>query len=112
MTQDVCACGCGAIPPLANKTVRKLGWIKGKPRPLVPGHRRSRNQPLSQVGDKELFEYALQASSLKQIKIHFGLPLRGGFHSKLRQRLAKLGIDPNEIARRGRKPSIQYILGS
>ena len=34
----MCQCGCGEETPLAPRTRKSRGWIKGQPRPLRPGH--------------------------------------------------------------------------
>ena len=33
-----CACGCGEHVPIATKTDRRYGAIKGKPRRYMPSH--------------------------------------------------------------------------
>ena len=33
-----CLCGCGQTPPVAPRTRKSRGWVKGEPRPLCPGH--------------------------------------------------------------------------
>jgi hypothetical protein len=34
----LCECGCGQPAPVAPKTVRKYGWVKGQPKRFVHGH--------------------------------------------------------------------------
>lgn len=37
-----CECGCGRPAPIAAKTIRHLGWIKGQPHRFINGHTCSR----------------------------------------------------------------------
>ena len=34
----LCECGCGRPAPIANRTDRKYGWIKGQPKRFIRGH--------------------------------------------------------------------------
>lgn len=36
-----CRCGCGEVPPIATYTKRRLGYVKGQPRPYIPAHGRA-----------------------------------------------------------------------
>jgi hypothetical protein len=33
-----CECGCGRPAPIATKTDRRYGWVRGKPRRFILGH--------------------------------------------------------------------------
>ena len=44
-TVQLCACGCGQPAPIATKTDRRFGWIKGEPMRFVLGHANRRNLP-------------------------------------------------------------------
>jgi hypothetical protein len=35
----LCQCGCGKPAPISDKTDRKYGWTKGKPKRFIVGHR-------------------------------------------------------------------------
>lgn len=39
----LCLCGCGATPPISKDSVRKKGYVKGRPRWYVPGHNRRKS---------------------------------------------------------------------
>jgi hypothetical protein len=39
-TDGLCLCGCGQVPPIANRTRYSEGWVKGEPIPFVPHHKR------------------------------------------------------------------------
>ncbi len=34
----LCECGCGQVAPIAKKTNRKRGWVKGEPLRFIQGH--------------------------------------------------------------------------
>ena len=34
----LCKCGCGGLAPIAKRTNRLIGWIKGQPRCFIKGH--------------------------------------------------------------------------
>lgn len=38
MSDGLCECGCGEPAPIATKTDRAFGWIKGQPKRFVNGH--------------------------------------------------------------------------
>ncbi len=38
MTVKLCECGCGNPAPIAERTVRKMGWIKGEPKRFIQHH--------------------------------------------------------------------------
>ena len=38
----LCRCGCGAAAPIATKTDRRWGIIRGEPRPYIQGHNPAR----------------------------------------------------------------------
>lgn len=37
--EGLCQCGCGRKTKVSNRTLVSHGWVVGKPRPFVPGHR-------------------------------------------------------------------------
>jgi hypothetical protein len=39
----LCECGCGLPAPIAKKTCRASGWLKGRPKKFVNGHNRRGN---------------------------------------------------------------------
>jgi hypothetical protein len=36
--EGLCGCGCGRLAPIAKKTIRRLGYVKGKPMRYLRGH--------------------------------------------------------------------------
>ena len=38
MNEQLCACGCGQSAPLAGKTIRAIGHVKGRPVHFIRGH--------------------------------------------------------------------------
>jgi hypothetical protein len=38
MNNDLCQCGCGLSAPISERTHRKYGWVKGKPKKYILGH--------------------------------------------------------------------------
>jgi hypothetical protein len=36
----LCECGCGEVPPTAQRTDPRFGWVKGEPKRFVNGHNR------------------------------------------------------------------------
>lgn len=42
--QKKCQCGCGKLAPLASKTNKKRGWIKGQPIRYIWGHASRKQQ--------------------------------------------------------------------
>jgi hypothetical protein len=49
-----CECGCGLPAPIAKKTCRKYGWVKGQPVRFIHGHRAKKH---SKYGSPEYHAY-------------------------------------------------------
>jgi hypothetical protein len=45
----LCECGCDQPVPLATKTSRRDGWIKGKPRRFINGHNKTNTTPRNTI---------------------------------------------------------------
>lgn len=43
----LCECGCGRPAPLARKTERKRGWVKGQPIRFIQGHNAGSGVPVA-----------------------------------------------------------------
>lgn len=41
-----CACGCGGVTQIADRTVEKWGWVKEERKPVLKGHGRHRSDPV------------------------------------------------------------------
>ena len=57
----LCACGCGQLAPLAKKTDRRKGAIKGRPLQFISGHNvrvRHRNGPDARTRFKAKVDYS------------------------------------------------------
>lgn len=38
MSAALCKCGCGQVPPIAERTRKDAGWVRGERRAYCPGH--------------------------------------------------------------------------
>jgi hypothetical protein len=68
----LCACGCGGSTEMATETRPRRNWIRGKPKPFLPHHRKRRNISIDGVYKRcveclqlrLLFEFSAQVSAL------------------------------------------------
>lgn len=60
-----CGCGCGKRPELAVKTDRVKGWVKGQPKPFLPGHYDARNTVVLTNTGLELAEEIREAAGVR-----------------------------------------------
>lgn len=51
----ICKCGCGQTPPLATKTHRSRGWIKGQPLRFIHGHNTALRSPFRSLAERHAF---------------------------------------------------------
>lgn len=46
MSVGYCQCGCGELAPIAPKTDKRFGWVKGQPKQFIHNHHLYRTDPL------------------------------------------------------------------
>jgi hypothetical protein len=51
-TRKLCECGCGEPAPLAERTAKRFGWVKGEPKRFINGHNRRKGSADYVVEDR------------------------------------------------------------
>jgi transposase-like protein len=111
----LCECGCGEPSPIASKTNRALGHIKGQPVRFINGHRSRLNRVSAPVEDKIVAMVAGGASTGAAAKAHgvhiqtVRAILRRRRRSDLIQPFRRYPTDPDVFRRL--TPASAYWLG-
>jgi hypothetical protein len=42
-SRQLCECGCGEPAPIADRTAKRFGWVKGEPKRFINGHNRRKS---------------------------------------------------------------------
>jgi hypothetical protein len=111
----LCECGCGKPSPIASKTNRALGHIKGQPVRFVNGHRSRLNRVPGPVEDQIVGKVAAGASTGTAARAHgvhintVRVILRRRGRADLIQPFRRYPTDPNVFQRVN--PASAYWLG-
>lgn len=87
MDVATCQCGCGEIVPIATKTDRRAGWVKGEPLRYIRGHATRGKKLPDTSGKRSLAATGRRHSSETKKKLSVlnrgeGNPMHGKHHTE------------------------------